>query len=78
MQIAQRTEGTLAAVSEHVTRIMLIESEYLIAIMKAELAWVRSLIGDISSGILSQDLKTILKHARTACSQKPLRAPCSR
>ena len=56
----------ISAASAHVLRINLIESEYLLAIMKAELAWVRRLISDVSSGYLNWDLKTVLKHARTS------------
>jgi DNA-binding PadR family transcriptional regulator len=64
-EIARRSAGVSAA-SAHVLRINLVESEYLIAMMKAELAWVCSLIADISSGKLAWDLKTVLKHARTS------------
>jgi DNA-binding PadR family transcriptional regulator len=64
-EIALRNAGVSAA-SAHVLRINLVESEYLIAMMKAELAWVCSLIADISSGKLAWDLKTVLKHARTS------------
>ncbi|HEY1580953.1 MAG TPA: helix-turn-helix transcriptional regulator [Terracidiphilus sp.] len=64
-EIAHRSAG-ISAVSAHVLRINLVESEYLVAILKAELAWVRSLIADISSGRLTWDLKTVLKHARTS------------
>jgi DNA-binding PadR family transcriptional regulator len=70
-EIAHRSSGVSAA-SAHVLRINLVESEYLIAIMNAELAWVRSLIADISSGKLAWDLKTILKQARTS-SPSPTR-----
>ena len=39
-EIAQRTAG-LASASAHVQRINLIESEYLLAMLKAEAAWTR-------------------------------------
>jgi DNA-binding PadR family transcriptional regulator len=64
-EITLRSAGVSAA-SAHVLRINLVESEYLVAIMNAELAWVRSLIADISSEKLAWDLKTILKQARTS------------
>ena len=64
-EIALRSAGVSAA-SEHVLRINLVESEYLIAILKAELAWVRSLIAEISTGKLSWDLKSVLKGARAS------------
>ena len=55
--------GTFVA---HVLRINLVESEYLIAMLKAELACVRNLISEISSGKLAWDLKSVLKEARTS------------
>ena len=64
-EISQRSAG-IAAASAHVLRINLVESEYLIAMLKAELAWVRNLISEISSGNLAWDLKSILKAARTS------------
>jgi DNA-binding PadR family transcriptional regulator len=64
-EIARRSAGVSAA-SAHVLRINLVESEYLIAMLKAELAWVRNLISEISSGKLSWDLKSVLKNARTS------------
>lgn len=64
-EIASRAAG-IAAASKHVQRINLVESEYLIAMLKAELAWVRKLIGEISNGTLSWDLKSVLKEARGA------------
>ncbi len=64
-EIALRSAGVSAA-SAHVLRINLVESEYLIAMLKAELAWVRSLISEISSGNLAWDLKNVLKEARAS------------
>jgi len=62
-EIALRGAG-LAAASRHVMRINLVESEYLVAMLKAELAWVRSLVGEIRRGALLWDLKAVLKDAR--------------
>ena len=64
-EVALRRAGICAA-SAHVLRINLVESEYLIAMLKAELAWVRNLISEISSGNLAWDLKSVLKEARTS------------
>ncbi len=64
-EIGLRSTG-IAAASEHVLRINLVESEYLIAILKAELAWVRGLVAEISTGKLSWDLKSVLKGARAS------------
>ena len=66
-QIAEY-RSALATVSAHVARINLVESEYLVAMLRAELAWIRGLIGEISSGILTWDLKTILKEASVGAS----------
>jgi len=62
VEIKQRTAGVVAA-SAHVTRINLIESEFLLAILKAELAWVRGLEREIRGGTLTWDLKAILRDA---------------
>ena len=64
-EIALRGAGMVAA-SKHVERINLIESEYLIAMLKAELAWARRLIAEISNGSLSWDLQRVLKAARAS------------
>ena len=64
-EIALRSAG-LAAASAHVLRINLVETEYLVTILKAELAWVRGLIADISTGELCWDLKNVLKEAKAA------------
>lgn len=62
-QIAERSQG-LAAASKFVQRINLVETEYLIAILKAELSWVRSLSNEIAESSFSWDLKAVLKDAR--------------
>ena len=57
-----------SAAASHVLRINLVESEYLVAMLTAELAWVRSLVADISSGKLAWDFKTVFKEARASRS----------
>jgi DNA-binding PadR family transcriptional regulator len=71
-EIAARATGEAAA-STFVQRINLIESEYLIAMLKAELSWVRGLIGEISAGNLTWDLSEVLKAARksTLAASRP-------
>lgn len=64
-EINARNAGNAAA-STHVQRINLVESEYLIAMLKAELGWVRDLIDEISIGSLTWDLKQVLREARTS------------
>src|SRR5262249_8882539 len=59
-EIAHLSEG-IATASKFVERINLVESEYLIAMLKAELSWIRGLSTDVGKGTLSWDLKTILK-----------------
>jgi len=61
-QIAQCT-SRLAAASEHVVRINLIESEYQLATLKAERAWTRKLENEIREGTLTWNLKAILRDA---------------
>jgi len=68
-QIASR----LAGAKTHVDRINLIESEYLLAMLKAERAWVRAMKKEIREGRLAWDLKKILRAAaasRKAASQR--------
>jgi len=71
-EIAPLVAG-LAAASEQVARINLIESEYLLAMLKAERAWVRKLRSEIRDGTLDWNLKTILREA--AASRKAARRP---
>jgi DNA-binding PadR family transcriptional regulator len=59
----------LTGLRTFVDRINLIESEYLLAMHKAELQWVRGRIAELRSGQFAWDLKTILKQVRTR-SQK--------
>jgi len=64
-QIDARSGG-IAGASGHVDRINLIESEYLVAMLRAELAWVRSLAAEVRTGKLAWDIKDILKAARSS------------
>ena len=64
-EVAQLTAG-LASASVDVARINLIESEYLLSMRKAELAWVKALEKEIRSGKLAWDLKAILREAAAA------------
>lgn len=61
-EIGQLTAG-VASASAHVARINLIESEYLIAMLKAELGWVRGLESEIREEKLDWDLTEILRDA---------------
>ncbi|HEX4284051.1 MAG TPA: helix-turn-helix transcriptional regulator [Terracidiphilus sp.] len=63
-QIAEHSAG-VAGASAHVLRINLVESEYLLAMLRAELAWVRALIADIRSGKLEWDFHEIIREVRT-------------
>ncbi len=64
-QIAALGVG-LERLAVFVDRINRIEGEYLLAMRKAELEWVRARVAELRSGVLSWDLKTILKQARAA------------
>lgn len=71
-EIKQRTAG-IAAASTHVARINLIESEFLLAMLKAELAWVGKLEKEIGSGKLTWDLKAILRAAAASAKQTAIK-----
>jgi DNA-binding PadR family transcriptional regulator len=60
---AGQITSRLAGAKAHVDRINLIESEYLLAMLKAERAWVRTLEKEIREGIMTWDLKEILRGA---------------
>jgi DNA-binding PadR family transcriptional regulator len=68
-QLASR----LAGAKTHVDRINLIESEYLLAMLKAERTWVRAMKKEIREGRLAWDLKAILREA--AASRKAAGQP---
>jgi DNA-binding PadR family transcriptional regulator len=63
-QNAQAIEAGMKAASAYVERINLIESEYLLAMRKAELKWVRDLIVELHSGALTWDLNEIIQKVR--------------
>lgn len=64
----------LAAASAHVLPIHLIESEYLLAILKAELLWVEGARNQIRRGKLHWDRDAIFREvqaSRTAAGERP-------
>ena len=67
----QRLEDEIQAIGaglksalERVERINLIETEYLLAMRRAELKWVRGLIDELRTGRLVWDMKKIFREAR--------------
>ncbi len=64
-EIGEMAAG-LKAASEHVDRVNLLETEYALAMRKAELAWVRRRLADLRTGRLSWDIGAILKGLRAA------------
>ena len=58
--------SSIASLTPRVKRINLIESEYLSAMRKAEVAWIENLIDELQPGKLTWDLKAILRDAETA------------
>jgi len=56
-------EGGLEAVRGRVARVHLIESEYLGAVLRAELEWVEGLLGDVETGRLGWDFAEVLREA---------------
>lgn len=61
----EQTAEVMKTVSLRVPRIHLIENEYLLAMLRAELGWTLGLIADIRSGKLDWNTQEILKKART-------------
>lgn len=59
-EVRNRAAG-LTAASSHVLRINLIESEYLLVMLKAELAWIQEIKKEIQTGKLTWDLKAIFR-----------------
>jgi len=59
-------ETAMKSLSTWLDRIHRVEEEYLIAMRKAELTWVRNLLDDVRSGALTWDLKKILEALQTA------------
>jgi DNA-binding PadR family transcriptional regulator len=64
-EIAHRT-AELATASVHVQRINLIESEYLLEMLKAERAWTSGLEKEIGQGKLTWNLKALLREAASS------------
>lgn len=67
IQLHQQIESLrigLASASTHVHRINLVESEYLLSMLRAELAWVESLERDIQRRKLVWKTELIFKEAR--------------
>jgi DNA-binding PadR family transcriptional regulator len=62
-------EAGITQARAFVDRINLIESEYLLAMLKAEIHWVRALVLELRQGRLHWDLKQILKAVRAARRQ---------
>jgi DNA-binding PadR family transcriptional regulator len=62
-QIAAQSAG-LAGASRHVPRIHLVESEYLLTMLEAELKWVRGLEDDLRQGRLHWNLDTVFAEAK--------------
>lgn len=65
-QQIEETGKVMAQVSTYVDRINLIESAYALAMLKAELRWVRELLSELRSGRFAWDLKKILREVRAA------------
>jgi DNA-binding PadR family transcriptional regulator len=67
-EIAQRAAG-LTAASIHVERINLIESEYLLRMLKAESVWISGFEKEIRKGKVTWNLKAILREATASRKQ---------
>jgi DNA-binding PadR family transcriptional regulator len=67
----QRLGEALQTLGRRVGRINLIESEYLIAMRKAELEWINGLIVELQSGQFTWDLQQIIRAIRAAKQTSP-------
>lgn len=56
--------ATLKHIRSFVARINLVEAEYLGAMLRAELTWVRGLVDEIRAGRLAWDLEKVLRDVR--------------
>ena len=65
-QQINQTAASLAQARSWLDRIHLIESEYALAMLKAELSWVREVLHDLHSDRFKWDLRKILKEVRAA------------
>jgi DNA-binding PadR family transcriptional regulator len=59
-------DSSLELLVPRVKRINLIESEYLSAMHKAEIAWIKNLVHELRGGNFTWDLQTILRDAEAA------------
>jgi DNA-binding PadR family transcriptional regulator len=64
---------SLERIGVHVARIHLIEVEYNLAMLRAELEWVRGRISEVRSGQFAWDLKKILSDIRATRHGAPTR-----
>ncbi|WP_197413983.1 PadR family transcriptional regulator [Terracidiphilus gabretensis] len=64
-------ESAVALVRDRVARIHLVESEYLLAVQRAELDWTRELAKQIETGELNWDVEEILREAAREASEGP-------
>jgi DNA-binding PadR family transcriptional regulator len=62
-EIARLASG-LSDASTHIQRINLIESDYLLAMLKAELAWVTAIEKEIQEGRLTWDCEAVFRAAQ--------------
>jgi DNA-binding PadR family transcriptional regulator len=62
-------ESVVALVRDRVARIHLVESEYLLAVQRAELDWTRGLAEQIGRGELDWDVEKILREAAREASE---------
>lgn len=76
-QIAAHTTG-LAAAATFLPRIHLIESEYLVAMLQAELTWVQGLEDDLRTERLTWDVDQVLADAKSDLTRSEARLKTER
>ncbi|HUM05192.1 MAG TPA: PadR family transcriptional regulator [Terriglobales bacterium] len=63
-------EETIKALQPRLPRVHLLETEYLLAMRRAELAWVRSVVDDLRTDRLTWNLKRILQELQAGRKQR--------
>jgi DNA-binding PadR family transcriptional regulator len=65
----EQVKTGLEAAAPVVLRIHLVESEYLLAMLEAELKWVRALLDEVRAGELAWDIEKILSEVRSSANE---------
>jgi DNA-binding PadR family transcriptional regulator len=65
------TDAVLRELEPRIGRLVLLESDYLLAMKRAELAWIRSLVEEVRAGGLGWDPAALLRISQAAQEPEP-------